>query len=59
MTPSEQAEYDRFARIVDRLDAEEEALCAKSVDHLIGKHERVLASIRRLTEAVEAAAART
>ena len=53
LTESEQVEYDGYMVIVKDLDAEEEALLTQIVDRLAEKHERVLASIRRLTEAVE------
>lgn len=55
LTLHEKAEYDQLAGIVAGLDAEEEAIAAPAVERLAGQHERVLASIDRLTEAVEAA----
>lgn len=57
-TPDEQVEYDRFAQIVAKLDAEDAAVSAPAVEALVKKHERVLASIEQLTKAVRAAADR-
>ena len=56
LTQQEQAEYDRMAETVARLDAEEAATSNAAVDSLVKRHERVLASIERLTEAVRQAA---
>lgn len=58
LTRDEETEYEWFARIVSRLDAEEEAIAARAVEALVKKHERVIASLERLTEAVKAAAER-
>ncbi len=56
LTPSEETEYQRFARIVARLDAEAARDADGALDGLVKKHERIIASIRRLTAAVRAAA---
>ena len=58
-TPDEQVEYDRFAQIVAKLDAEDAAIAAPGVAELVEAHERVLASIEELTKAVRSAANRT
>ena len=58
LTSDERAEYDEFAQIVANLDAEEAAVARPAVEALVQGHERVLASIERLTEAVRAAADR-
>lgn len=58
LTPDEQVEYDRFAKVVAKLDAEDAAVSAPAVEALVKKHERVLASIEQLTKAVRAAADR-
>jgi len=58
LTRDEETEYEWFARIVSRLDAEEETIAARAVEALVKKHERVIASLERLTEAVKAAAER-
>ena len=52
-TLCEQAEYDRFIPIVERLDDEEAALAKPGIDALVSKHERIQASIVRLTRAVQ------
>ncbi len=56
LTPSEEPEYQRFARIVARLDAEAARAADVALGGLVKEHERVIASIRRLTAAVRAAA---
>jgi len=56
LTVSEQAEYQRFARIVARLDAEAARPADGALDGLVKEHEGVIASIQRLTAAVRAAA---
>lgn len=58
LTPDEQAEYDEFGQVVAKLDAEEAAVARPAVEALVQGHERVLASIERLTKAVRAAADR-
>lgn len=55
-TPEEESEYRRFQDIVTKLDAKEAARVAPYVEALAARHERVLASIRELTEAVRAKA---
>lgn len=52
LTPGEETEYQRFARIVARLDVE--AACDASIrmKRLVKAHERILFSIRRLTTAL-------
>lgn len=56
LTHSEEAEYQRFVRIVARLDAEAARAADVGLDGLVKEHESVIASIRRLTAAVRAAA---
>lgn len=56
LTPDEEVEYGRMARVVSELDAEEEVAAAESLGSLLQTHEQVLASIERLTKAVQAAA---
>ena len=57
-TASEQGEYQQLAAFVARLDAKEEAVADAAVDALVKKHERFLAWIERLTDAVKVAAER-
>jgi hypothetical protein len=52
-TQDEQAEYDRLAQIVARVDAEAAAIGNAAIDALAKKHERVLASIERLLASLE------
>ncbi len=54
LTTSEQREYQEYARIAQQLDAEEGQAADAAFDDLIKKHERVIASIRRATEAINA-----
>lgn len=56
LTHSEEKEYQRFVRIVARLDAEAARAADVGLDGLVKEHENVIASIRRLTAAVRAAA---
>lgn len=56
LTVTEQLEYQRFARIVALLDAEAARAADVALGGLVNEHERVIASIRRLTTAVRAAA---
>jgi len=58
LTAEEQLEYAQIAEVVSRLDEEEAQLGGGAVDALVRKHERVLDSIERLTQAVNAAADR-
>jgi GrpB-like predicted nucleotidyltransferase (UPF0157 family) len=57
LTPGEEAEYQRFARITAQLDAEEGRAADAALDNLVKEHERVIASIQRATVALQAAAA--
>ncbi len=59
LSPTEVMEYLEFAEIAKRLDAEESKVVDAAMDKLVKKHERVIPSIRRATEAVEAAARET
>lgn len=56
LTTSEEQEYEEYARIAAQLDAEEGRAADAALDNLVKEHERVIASIRRLTAAVRAAA---
>jgi len=56
LTTSEEKEYQEYARIAARLDAEAGRTADAALDNLVEEHERVLDSIRRLTAAVRAAA---
>ena len=53
-TPEEQAEYDHYAELVAKLDAEDGAVSDIAVEALVKKHEHAQDSIRCLTEAVRA-----
>lgn len=53
-TADEELEYHRFKNIVEKMDAEEAARVAPIIEALAQRHERVLASIRELTNAVRA-----
>ena len=52
LSPSEQAEYDRFLPIIAALDVEEGKAADVGLDELCKKHLRTIASIQRLTTAV-------
>ncbi len=54
----EEIEYAELQRAVSQLDAEEDAIATSALRGLAERHERVLSSIARLTEAVKAAAKR-
>lgn len=49
LTSSELAEYQRFARIVTRLDIEAARVSDAAMERLVEGHQRVIASIRRAT----------
>ena len=53
LTEAEKLKYDGYLAIAARLAAEQEAPSVPTVERLAGQHEGVIASIRRLTEAVE------
>lgn len=55
LTPNEGLEYRRFANLAKRLDAEAAQAADVALDGLVKEHERVIDSIRRLTNAVEKA----
>lgn len=52
----EAAEFEKMPCIVDELDASSARVGARSMDRLVERHERVLASIQELIDAVNAAA---
>lgn len=58
LTPAEQEEYERIARIVAQLDEEEARIAAVTLDRLRKQHDSVLDSIRALTDKLKAAANR-
>lgn len=52
LTPDEEAEHQRFAHIAAQLDAEEGKAADAALDKLVKEHERRLASLERLTQAL-------
>jgi len=56
LTADEVDEYDRFSRVVARLDEEEAALARPAMEALVSRHERVLWTLQRLIDAVREAA---
>lgn len=55
-TDYEQAEYWGFLPIVQKADEEQAAIAAHAMKAIVARHAHALASIRELTEAVNAAA---
>lgn len=55
LTTIEEKEYEEYAQIAAKLDAEEAKTAEVAMDGLVKEHERVLDSIRSLTAAVRAA----
>ena len=56
LTPDEDREYQRSARVVAVLDTLEAARAERAVEGLLEKHKRVVASLDRLAKAVRTAA---
>lgn len=55
LLPDEAIEYEKLEKVVQVLDAKEARVAAEGLDQLENQHDRVLASIRRVTDAVVAA----
>lgn len=56
LSPEELIEYERMAKVAHALDVKEARITGRALDRLEKRHDRVLASIRRATDAVVAAA---
>lgn len=56
LTTSEEQEYEEYAQLAAHLDAKEGRAADAALDDMVKEHERAIASIRRLTAAVRAAA---
>ena len=52
LTTSEEQEYEEYARIAAQLDAEEGKAADAALDKLVKEHERRLASLERLVDAL-------
>ena len=55
LSPEESIEYEQMEKVVQALDESEARVAGRALDQLEKQHDRVLASIRRVTDAVVAA----